>query len=213
MAAFFSSLNTNPGKIFSLPLLILPLLLALSGCMPTAFSPETAALQSVVEVKFPDFTLDRNTVQIVQRAPLGDRFVYLITYQGNRVNTGRESCLFVYEVHKAPFGGWTSGSGGGGCSNAQPQDQQPISLGSNTSGSSGNNDPGFSAVNGEVFDEKIVQVQVTWNDGQVQQVDVVKNTFLAVRAGQFGYQKAEALDKDQNVIFQNEIPAIAPGKQ
>ena len=200
---------------YFLPLSLL-FLIALSGCqgMPAfAFSPEAAAQQAVLNHPMPEFTVDPNSVQVLQMSDLGggDRVV-LVAFQGNRQNFGRESCLFSYNVYRATTGGWHSGGGGGGCG-PQRQDPalEPISISSGKS-SGGPTGIGYSEVSGEMFDPNIAMVQVTWSDGAQQQASVINRSYLAVRAGEFDYSKIEALDAEQKVIFSSEL-GIAPGKQ
>ena len=67
-------------------------------------------------------------------------------------------------------------------------------------------------MSGEVYRDDIRFVHITWDDGMLQQADVINNSYLALRAGRFNMQKLEALDANIQVVFTNE-PETAPGKQ
>lgn len=197
-----------------LSLLSLVLILSLNGCQgfPSAFTPEAAVQQEMRNNHMPDFTVDPGTIRILQMTDLAGKKIVLFSFQGNRANIGRESCLFSYEVFRSRMGGWQTGGGGGGCNAQQePMNNQPISIGSGKSG--GNpTDVGHSEVYGETFDDNISLVQITWSDGAVQQASIINKSYLAVRAGEFDYSKVEALDANQQPVFTNEME-IAPGKR
>lgn len=186
----------------------------LGGCgMELAFTPEAAVAGTVSRSQaMPDFTTDPNSVQILQKQPLGKKYMVLVAFKGVRVNSGPENCLFSYEVVKSPVGGWTAGSGGGGCSGAPvDMEAQPIGI-TGGSGSGEPGDPGYSQVYGEVFNPKVKTIQVSWSDGTVEKVLPVNSTYFTNRVGQLQWNKVEALDEQGNIIYTFETNPT-PGKQ
>lgn len=196
--------------------LIIGILLAglLTGCQGIAFSPESAVQQEVLHRNsMHEFQIDPTTYQQHQTIELDDISIVLVSFQGNRLNSGRESCLFLYETFRS-LGGWVAGSGGGGCSNEKPDpENRPISVGMNRSGGRDRNDPGTSVISGQIYHEDITAVKITWADGQAQDASVANQTFLAARKGNFDFQKIEAADSQGLILFTEEGFAPAAGKE
>lgn len=196
----------------SLPLAGLLIVFALAACMPLAFSPEAVAIQQSSKPGWPGFMPDTSSIQVLQKQPLGESQFVLVSFQGADSRTGKQSCLFLYEVRKGTVG-WMPDSGGGGCSTPIPDPTQvPLSF----NGSTGSSHPGtlgYSAASGEVNRDDIRFVQVTWNDGTLQKAEVINHSYLVLRAGKFNLQKVEALDAASQVVYTHEPGAIAPGKQ
>lgn len=190
------------------------LLAVLSACIPTAFSPEAGAAQAVADSKMDNFQVDPQTIQVAQSLPIDDEYVVLVRFQGNRAGSGREECLGVYRMSKGFMGNWNNFSSGSGCSNSRPPvEEMPFSSGLNwfSTGDQPNNQ-GYAVANGEVFDDSIVKILLTWNDGNTQSVDVVEQTYMAVRTGKFNLVKFEGLDDTGNVVFSQDM-GRAPGKE
>ena len=186
--------------------------LLLAGCQSLmTFTPEQAALQNARDYDLGnDYTLDSNSVQVLQSLRLQDSTLVLVSFQENRRGS-RMQCLFHFETHRTSIGTWVSGSGGGGCSMAG-QDQTPLEVGV---GKSMNSQPGrldYTEVNGFVNQEDIQSVKVTWQDGETQQVEVVNGTYLAARVGSQEIEKIEGLDASGGLVYTHTPPEPAPGK-
>jgi len=184
----------------------------LAGCQGIAFSAEAAAQQQIFRTPLNDFQIDPTTYQVLQTNELGDTKLILASFQGTRLNSGRETCLFLYETFRM-MAGWVAGSGGGGCSNEIPDPEtRPVSIGVNRSSGRDQNDPGHSTVSGLIFQDDIDSVQVTWSDGQQQEASISNHSFLAARAGNLDFAKIEVLDTQGNIVFTEESRTPAPGK-
>jgi hypothetical protein len=186
--------------------------LLLAGCQSLmAFTPEQAAMQNALDYDLgSDYTLDPNSIRVLQSQRLQDSTLVLVSFQENRQGS-RMQCLFHFETHRVPIGTWVSGSGGGGCSSAD-QDRTPLEVGM---GKSMNSQPGrlnYIEVDGFVNQEDIQTVKVTWQDGETQQVEVVNGTYLAARAGSQEIEKIEGLDASGQVVYTHTPPVPAPGK-
>jgi hypothetical protein len=59
----------------------------------------------------------------------------------------------------------------------------------------------------------IASVEVTWEDGEVQQVPVVNNSYLAWREGVSDPVQILGLDAGDQVIYTSDAPVLAPGKE
>ena len=195
---------------------ILLLAAALGGCLPTAFTPEAGAAQAVVDQILPDFQVDPQSIEVTQSGPIGENVAVQVRFQGIRAAQGREECLGVYEMHKTMFGGWTSGSGGTGCASSRPPvDEMPFRAGQSTF-SDGNpqNSASYAIAHGEIYNEDITHMLVTWNDGNTQQVEVVNRTFMAIRPGSIQAVNFDALDKNGEIVHSTSFGRErAPGKQ
>lgn len=201
----------NLPKTALLSLLLLSSLL--TACSAFSFSPETAALSAVKEsYDHQDALLDANSLMVLQSHRADDYAVVLLSYKSTHAGSGINDCMSMYHVEKSRLGGWFAGSGGGSCSSGRTaEDIPPVDVGGNRMGSSGPDDPGFSAVYGAVNQEDIASVQILWNDDQQQEVPVVNASYLAFRDGEFDYQTVKALDSDGQVVYEYS-PQIAPGK-
>lgn len=186
---------------------------ALASCLPLALSPEAVAVREANNSPMGrDFTTDPNSIRVLQKQTLGEFTYILVTFQGFDARIGKENCQFLHRVKKMALG-WGSTSGGGGCSSGEPDVENiPLSISGNSGGGDLRGDAGYSAVSGEVYRDDIRFVHITWDDGMLQQADVINNSYLALRAGRFNMQKLEALDANIQVVFTNE-PETAPGKQ
>ncbi len=208
----------RPGH-FLRPLILLLIAFALSGCVvppDSAFSPEGAATNFAARVMGLNATVIPESFQVRQKIEW-TRQTTMIMVSFDRLIDGRqESCLMTYETRRGPLGLWSAGGGGGGCS--APVDQagmnprQAMDVGGGNNGGSNPADPGFSYVNGLVYQDDIVQVRVTWEDGQQQAVKVINKSYLALRAGQFAWKNVEGLNAAEEVVFGQALE-IAPGKK
>jgi hypothetical protein len=188
-------------------------ILLFSGCIPIAFSPEAAATREALRQKFPDAVIDPGSLQLLQKLEMNGSNLVLISFEQNRAKSGRESCLFLYNVQKTRLGGFMPASSGGSCSNGILDPAvSPMTSGGNSSSGNGNNDPGYSAANGQVLRDDIEIVQVTWSDDTTQQVDVINKSYIAARTGLFEMKKVEGLSADKRVLYSNEFH-VDPNKK
>ncbi len=198
--------------------IIVAILLVLTGCVPpdSAFSPENAAANFATQSMGFNATIVSESVQVRQKIEWTDQ-ITMVMVSFDRLIEGRlESCLMTYETRRGPLGFWTAGGGGGGCSSQVGQagldPGQALDMGGGQNGGNTPADPGFSYVNGLVYQDDIQLVRVTWNDGQQQTVEVINKSYLALRAGQFGWQAVEGLNAAGEVVF-GQTMETAPGKQ
>lgn len=184
----------------------------LAGCQGIAFSPEMAVQQEIMQGPMKNFQVDPNTYNLLQKIDLDDGYIVLVSFQGNRLNTGRESCLFMYETFRI-LGGWAAGSGSGGCTTEQPDpDERAISVGVHRSSGRDRNDPGTSVINGQIYLDEITSVKITWADEMVQDASIANQSYIAVRQGSLDFKKIEALDTQGNILFTENWAGVAPGK-
>ncbi len=201
------------------------LALSLSACggdsLPMAFSPQQAAIQMANNAmggpQHQSFVIPES-IFVHQTQELNGHTFVLLSFNRNAEGGRLEECTMMYEVRKT-FVGWTPGSGGGGCAGriggSQEPDPKPameVGGGSNSGGGFNSNEPGFSDVNGVVNNNEIIKVRITWDDNQVQEVEVINGSYLALRVGKFHWTKVEGLGADANVLFSNG-PIIGPKKQ
>ncbi len=74
------------------------------------------------------------------------------------------------------------------------------------------NEPGLTTTYGLIHQEDITKVRVTWKDDQVEEADVIDQTFLIYRAGQVQYKTVEGLNAAGDVVY-SFSPEVAPGKK
>jgi hypothetical protein len=192
---------------FYLYLVAMPALLFLSGCSLT-FSPEQAAIQTVLESQVRPQP-NPSTIRVLQSRPWRDGAVVLLTYQAVDQDGGISECLSMYETQRSMLG-WIGGSGGGSCSPAGGDGQ---ALGIGAGQHSGGDGIGLSHVTGLVHNEDISMVDVVWDDGERQQVEVVNGSYLALRAGAHMWAELQALNADGEVIYTHRNAPPAPGKE
>lgn len=200
-----------------IPALLLTILL-LTGCVPpgSAFSPENAAANFATRTMGFNATIISESVQVRQKIEWTDRTTMVMVSFDRLIDSRQESCLMTYETRRESLGMWSAGGGGGGCTSQIGQagfdPGQPLDVGGGQNGGSTPADPGFSYVNGLVYQDDIQRVRVTWDDGQQQTVEVTNKSYLALRAGQFGWQAVEGLNAAEEVIF-GQTMETAPGKE
>lgn len=161
-----------------------------------------------------DITVDQNSLTVRQSQQLGDNYLVLVTFNGARAkaaNPAVEACAYSYLVTKGSMYGWVAGSSMGGCM-VPPADSMKVPVSVFSGSSSGKDDPGYSSVIGQSFLKFSKIIQLTWNDGKVEQVPITNDTFLSSRVGQFYYTKIEVIDDQEKIIY-TAFPALPPGKK
>jgi hypothetical protein len=193
---------------------LLPLLLLLlTACGQASFSAEQAAIQAMRDSQGQGSVYE-DTIQVLQTKQV-DQYVYVLyAFRTREVNYDAD-CLWLYRVQRTKVGLWRPSGGGGGCSGVLPgSDPSPmpdVEIGGGQS-TNGPLDPGKSETYGKVNRPGIVKVQVTWDDGQSEDVDVVNASYMIVRDGLLKTVKVEGLDEAGAVVFTNEMGGPAPGK-
>jgi len=184
-------------------------LLLLSACSQMLnFTPERAAIQEVLRSSEANLPVDPDSVQVLQTLAQGENTLVLVAFQRERATALPDECLFMYEMHRSVLG-WVAGSGGGGCGPIGGGGQ-PLDVGS---GAHRSDELASSHVTGLVRDPLIASVEVTWDDGEVQQVPVVNGSYLAWREGVSSPVQVSGLDAQDQVIYTSDSPILAPGKE
>ncbi len=52
-----------------------------------------------------------------------------------------------------------------------------------------------------VYKPEIVKIVVTWDDGQINEVDVVNQSYMAYRLGLFQMKRVDGLDQSGQVVY------------
>ena len=182
-----------------------------------AFSPEQIAIRQAAESAPPDVVVDRDSIRILQTLEMNGNKYVMVSFNQSDQNR-KDECVFVYGFQKPSMGMWSTYSGGGGCAGqiaGEPEAPMPISnIGLNmASGGGGPTDPGVSIMSGTINATDIVKVRVTWADNTAQEVAVLNNSFLVVRAGQVNMLNVEGLNERGDVVYNHQNPPAAPGKQ
>jgi hypothetical protein len=190
----------------SLAAMILTTLVVLTGC---GFSPEQAALRALMEGS-PTTQINPATIQALQSQSWGETVNVLVAFQAIEENGQVFQCLFLYEAHKSRQLGWGVSHSGGGCGPLGGSGE-PIGIGGGQH--SGTGRPAISHATGLVFQPDIASIEIVWDDGERQRVEVVNNSYLALRTGRHEYAQIQALNGKDEVIYTYENPPPAPGKE
>lgn len=174
---------------------ILLFFVALTACNPIAFSPESAAVQNLLN----DPEVVADSIRVHQVQPWEARQIVLVSYLAQN-EMEQMSCEAVFEMERTP-GGWRTGGSGAGCSS--PPNTEPVTYGS---GSQGIAPDAISHASGLVTLGAAQEVEITWPDGVTQRVPVVNGSYMALRAGRFHMiARVEVLDAAGAVIHEIEI--------
>ena len=198
--------------------------LLLSGCSIAystiggqgAATPERAAMDAVVRNQGGGLVVDQTTVHVLQTQQLQENFALVqVAFQGVRNGRDQEQCLGTQGTVRTSRGDWVTSGGGSGCAPVGQTSGQPLDFGQGSNSAGGiPGDPGYTEVNGLIFDPAILAVRVTWEDGQVQQASVANGAYLAARVGEgHRFTLIEALDESGDVVYTYPAPNPAPGKQ
>jgi hypothetical protein len=191
-------------------------LLILTACGPMGFSAEQAAIQAMRD-SHGHGSIYEDTIKILQTKQVGKDVYVLYSFRTQEVNYEAD-CTWMYRVQRGRLGLWQPANGGGGCSGALPgSDPGPLMdleiSGGGSQSTNGPADPGTSEVYGKVNRADIVKVRVTWDDGQIEEVDVVNGSYVVIRSGLVKTVKVDGLDESGAVIFTNPIGGPAAGKK
>lgn len=182
-----------------LPLFVLAFLL--TGCAGGSSSAEQAAAKYVINMVSDEAVIDPRSIEILQAQPFEDSTYVVLSYRRKYAGND-ETCLVLYETHRELFRGWVSTGGGGACATQEDESAADVlRFSGGTSFRREQNKPPVSHALGKVSDPAIVKVDITWEDGQVQQAQVVNNSVLAMRTGEAQVRNAVGLDQEDEVIF------------
>ncbi|RPI82489.1 MAG: hypothetical protein EHM41_18240 [Chloroflexi bacterium] len=171
-------------------------------------APEDSAIRYVREMESGNFTISSNSVEAIQTVELKDLVLVLVQYSGTRRGGGVETCEMVLETEKVLIRGWETKSGSSLCHEVDdPTNSVPITIGSSMGNSTLLN-PGYSTIYGFVRDPQITKVVVTWDDGQIQPLEVQVSTYLAAREGASHMIKIEAHNDQNEIVFQTRLGTV-----
>lgn len=188
---------------FAVILTILPWFMA--GCSDElqilTSSPEEIAIHFVQENNEDGFSIEDNSVTIIQTIEGDGGAFILVQYDGERESVGPEKCQVVLEARHNPIAGWRIKNGSGLCHEFDDStDTVPITIAS-SQGSLSIFQGRYSSVFGYVRDSQIVRVVVTWNDGQEQAVEVYLETYFLVRNDESHMARIAAYNAKNEIVF------------
>ena len=210
MKTMQQTLQKRPHVSRMLKIIAILVFLLVAGCRGMLnFSPERAVVQEILSGNSFGMQALPDTVQVLQTKELeGTTFVH-VAFQAVDEQNRQQNCLFVYETRRFATG-FASSGGGGGCSFGAPRENAPISVGQGSSSGAGVD---YTEVDGFVYQPEIVSVEVIWEDGETETVEVVNGAYLALRSGIQEVTQIRALNAGGEVVYEYESPAAAPGKQ
>lgn len=190
--------------------LILAASLFLTACQALfSFSPDRAAVQEIILNSPSMIEVHRDTIRVLQMQEYDPGMMVLVTYLVT-ADSQISECLALFHAEKA-VEGWNARSHGSGCWPAELADEEaPLQVirGQSRSGNQSSSD-----ASGLVYDHEIETIQLTWNDGENQVLEVIKGSFLSVRTGLYDLQTLNALDASGELVYSHEIPSPAHGKE
>lgn len=163
-------------------------------------TPEEAAVRHVRRMETANFTIASNSVEAIQAIALQNQVLVLVQYSGTRPGSVVDICETVLETRRTRLNGWKVIHGAGLCHEGNPVNSSRVTSG----GSRGQHtpqDPGYSTAYGQVRDPQIIKVEVTWEDGHLQPVDVQESTYFAVREGGFSIKKIDAYNDQLEIVY------------
>ncbi|HUT17742.1 MAG TPA: hypothetical protein VM366_01180 [Anaerolineae bacterium] len=184
------------------------LVLVIAGCGLTL---EQAVLEEAMRLGegWTQTPVDSSTVQVLQAVAMEGRTIAVVGLARVEKDVQRSECVFVYEAVRTRLR-WKTGGGGGGCG---PGARLGLPLWIGSGQNSSVNADAWSRVYGVAYADEIVRAEVGWEDGLVQDVEVVHGSVLAVREGTHRYEQVRGLDAQSHVVYVHEQPGVSPGKQ
>ncbi|MFO7624107.1 MAG: hypothetical protein R6V73_07130 [Anaerolineales bacterium] len=182
----------------------------LSSCQTLFnFSPDRAAVEELITNSPVSLEIHPETIRVLQLLESEQGIMVLTTYLATNESNQINECLSLYKTAKVSQG-WTAYGQGLSCWPAALIDQEPIrvTMGQNSTGESSSSD-----VSGLVFDPQIMSIEVIWDDGTIQDLEIVKGSYLAVRSGQYSVQFVHAFDEAGELVYSYEETKPAPGKE
>ncbi len=179
-------------------------LLLLTGCQRAGeSSAERAATQQIIRHPADGEILNPNTIEVLQTQVFEEDTFVVVSYQRNW-NSRDEDCLMLVETHHELINGWVSGGGSGTCTETEVgvvKSANPMHLSGGTRFRGDQNKTDISHVMVRVNDPAIVRVSITWDDGQMQEGQVVKGIFVAMRAGKEEVKTAAGLNEQNELVY------------
>jgi hypothetical protein len=190
--------------------LILAASLFLTACQSLLnFSPDRAAVQEIVLNSPSMIEVHRDTIRVLQLQEFDPGTMVLATYLATAEGDQLSECLALFYAEKA-IEGWNAHSRVSSCWPAElVEEEAPIHF---IHGKSRSGDQSTSDTSGLVYDPEIKAIQLIWEEGDSQVLEVVKGSFLLVRTGQHELKAINALNESGELVYSQEIPAPAPGK-
>ncbi len=185
-------------------MIALPILL-LVGCQGSgSASTDEAVTQQILKQPPAGAVIDPASIEVLQtQAFEGSQYV-VVSYQ-RMWNNRDETCLAMLETHYEFLTGWIAGSGGGACTERDRKSTNagdPIHLSGGTQMRADQKKPDISHVLGKVNDPVITKVRVTWRDGQSQEAEVIKGSFIALRTGRAEISTAQGISSENDVVYE-----------
>ena len=182
----------------------------LSSCQTLFnFSPDRAAVEELITNSPVSLEIHPETIRVLQLLESEQGIMVLTTYLATSESDQMNECLSLYKTAKVSQG-WSAYAQGSNCWPAALIDQESIrvSMGQNSTGVSS-----WSDVSGLVYDPLIKSIEVIWDDGTIQDLDIVKGSYLAVRSGQYSVQFVHALNEAGELVYSYQKTNPAPGKE
>ena len=168
-------------------------------------SPEDLAIHFVQENREDDFTIEDNSVTVIQTIEENGNAFILVQYDGERTEVGTEKCEVVLEAQHDPVTGWSVQNGSGLCHESDDSSKSvPLTIAS-SQGSFSRFGGRYSTVFGYVRDSRIIKVFVTWDDGQEQSVGVNMSTYFIVREGESQMIRIAAYNEQNKIVFEENL--------
>lgn len=178
-------MNTSPNwsrKLARL-LVIEVLLFTTSGCGSLLeFTPERAAVEALLgppeRMGRPE-DITQGSVKVAQTQEWQEGFMVVVTFNATEHEIGLEDCLFIFQVTRertrwvaVPQEESCSPAGGSG----EPFQRSQSQLW-------GTNIPGMTTAYSLVYDSRIRFIDLLWEDGERETVEVINGTYLSLREG------------------------------
>lgn len=178
-------MNTSPGWSLRLvDLLLLELLvLGIPGCGSLlAFTPERAAVEALLgppAITGRPENIVPDSVRVAQTQDWQDGSMVAVTFSATEPPSGLVDCLYIFEVTRKRSR-WSVISQESGCGPAGGSGEPFQQLLGQTWGS---DIPGMSIAYGLVFDNRILALDILWEDGERGLVPVINGTYFWAREG------------------------------
>ena len=164
-------------------------------------SPEEIAFHFVQENNEDGFTIEDNSVVIIQTIEEDGNAFILVQYDGEREDVGPEQCEVVLEARHNSITGWRINNGSGHCHEIDDSSNSvPLTVVS-SQGSYSLFGGRYSTVFGYVRDSQIAMAVVTWDDGQIQADEVNMSTYFFVHNGESHMTRIAAYNAQNEIVF------------
>jgi hypothetical protein len=176
------------------------MVLAIPGCGSMLnFTPERAAVEALLgppELTGRPENIVPGSVKVAQTQDWQDSSMVVVTFNATETEIGVEDCLYLFQVTRI-HSEWAANHVGGGCWTAVFRGelfQQSLQQ------SWGSDEPGKSWVFGLVYDDRIVSLDILWEDGERAPVAVVNGTYFWPREGVHETVMVRSLDENGDLV-------------